>query len=436
MKTLLPDQQLAVDFAYERDYSLLRLPTGFGKTIVGLTVARELLEEKILTRVLVLAPLRVAQSTWASEPTDWGLPFEVALALGNEKKRLNAFESSAPIVVMNYENVAWFVNTFGKDHGFDGLIFDELTRLKSVSGTQFKKLRHLYGSFQWRCGMAALSDNDGLIDLYGQIMMLDNGKALGRSKDAFLNRWFTPLDFERRVWEPKRGSAEEIAALIAPMVYAPDPSIYEASLPGLHKIYHGVEIPKKAYKDMERESVAEGVIGVNQAVVSGKLQQICAGFLYDGDEVVEIHHKKIDKLKEIVENWPGPHLISYWFNEELEALRALFPEAPVVGEECTLSLVARWNSGEVPIMLIHPRSGGHGLNIQYGGSSLIMMGPVWSNDLTHQLISRLHRRGQERKVTVHCIVAEDTIEDRLMVPRVEGKADDAALFTAYLMGLQ
>lgn len=442
MKTLKPDQQEAVDFAYEHDYSLLKLPTGFGKTVVALTVVQELLAAGELSRVLVLAPLRVIEGTWMTEQDDWAhLDLKISFAIGDATTRLNAFSADSQVVVMNYENVAWFANHFGKKHGFDGVVYDELTKLKTVSGTQFKKLRYLYDTFKWRCGMAAGSDNDGLIDLYGQMMMLDNGAALGRRKDKFLWRWFTPIDYQQRQWEPRPGAAEEIAGLIAPCVYAPDTKDYENSLPRLSLSYWGVELPSQAmkiYKEMEREAVVadHDIKAVNAAVVSGKLQQVCSGFMYDDEDVIDIHRVKQDEVRRLTQGLVGPILISYWFDEELAQLQELFPDAEVVGKGCVQDLCRRWNAGEVPVMLIHPRSGGHGLNIQYGGFQLIMFSPIWSNDLTHQLISRLRRRGQTSDVVnVHMVVAEKTLETELMVPRVEGKKSDAEIFSAYLAGV-
>jgi hypothetical protein len=437
----MTQQQLeACNYAYERDYSLLRLPTGFGKTVVALTCCQWLLEDRVVSRVLVLAPLRVIEGTWREEPGLWDhVTVDVAYAIGNEKARRAALASDARVVVMNYENVKWWKDTYGKDHGFDGIIYDEITRLKLASGRQFKTLRHLYKTFKWRCGMGARSDSEGLEDLYAQVLLMDNGERLGRSKDAFLNRWFIATDYNQYNWEPREGSREELAKLTSEFTFAPDPQEYDDSLPPLFRSYHGVTLPeeaRRAYDDMTKHLVVEahGISAPNAAVATGKLQQVCSGFLYDDDDVVWLHDEKKKKVQELVADCTSPVLISYWYEEELAMLKELFPDAPVVGKECTHALVRKWNRGVVPIMLIHPRSGGHGLNIQYGGHTLVMLGPVWSNDLNHQLISRLRRRGQPAEaVRVMVIVAEDTVEVDVMIPRVEGKEASVVEFGRALL---
>jgi hypothetical protein len=319
----------------------------------------------VVTRVLVLAPLRVIEGTWMEEPGLWPgeIDLKVNYAIGTPGERLNAIDRFAEVVVMNYENVAWLVNTYGKALPFDGIIYDELTKLKTVSGTQFKKLRYLYDTFAWRCGMAAGSDNDGLEDMYGQMMMLDNGAALGRRKDKFLERWFTPIDYERRQWEAKEGAAEEVAALCAPCVYSPDPSQYEKSLPRLSITYWEVPLPNNVmamYKRLEYSSVVKelSIKAVNAAVVSGKLQQICSGFIYDEDDVVDLHRQKQDRVYKLMGTLArrGPVLISYWFDEELAQLQELFPDAPIVGKTGGVNdLCKRWNAD---LLRLHRPRGG------------------------------------------------------------------------------
>ena len=450
------DQHDAIAFAFEYDFSILRLPMGFGKTIVSLTAIQECLEAGVFTRCLVVAPARPAQGTWREEPGKWEHinADQIAYCLGGEKSRIAALEENKPITVINYENIPWLFNTYYKkrgDHGFDACVVDELTRLKEVGGATYKALRRERKHFKWVCGLTGSMEDDGLEDLYGQVLFIDHGARLGRRKDRFLTKYFYPTDFQRRNWEPFDWASEEIAKLIADITYIPDVAKYEASLPEHKIIYHDVPFTqpaKKLYRKLVADSFAEvdgaDIEAVNAGVLSGKLEQLTAGFLYhevDGErQAVEVHREKINKAYELVRTLERecPVLVSFWFTWEREQLQELFPDAPVISSGMTATqlrdVCKRWNAGEVPVLLIHPRSGGHGLNLQFSGWHLVSTTMPWSADVRNQITARLRRRGQKAPVVyTHYVTTAGSIDTGVKIPRKHKKADTKAMFLEHLL---
>lgn len=446
---LTPEQVAGIDYAYEHDQALLACKMGYGKAVVSLTAAQELLRDGVVTRVLVLAPLRVCDLVWRTEPAKWshldGL--DVAVATGSVTDRLRAIESGAPIVAINFENLVWFFKTFGRDHGFDGLIVDELTKLQTVGGAWFKKLRHRLKDFHWRVGLTGSLADEGLVPLYGMCMVIDGGEALGRNKQVFLETWFTPTDYHRRQWEPKPGALEGVSARISGFVFHADDS--DQNLPELLEDYRFIDMPTSArdqYEQLVKDQAAEigglEVLAVNNGVLQGKLQQVCAGFVYATDaedvrQAIVLHRAGSEAVWDEFNRADEPAMIIYQYQWQLAELKALFPLAGVFGDGTSRVQAMKWqdawNARELNVLLVHPNSAGHGLNIQYGGRRIIGWGPLWSRDKTAQIIARLRRRGQpEDYVKVTWIVARNTVEDLVIVPRVMGKADSAAAFSAHL----
>jgi len=433
---LTETQNEAIDYCYGGN-ALLMVPVGFGKTVVSQTAAQARIDAGLTGRVLVIAPLRVAENTWQTEYEQWQHLNPVYIATGKVEWRRAMIENeNHKIVVINFDIVPWFFDTYGSTHTFDGLIVDELTKFKA-GGHQFKKLRHYLKDFTWRVGMTGTLAEEGLEGIFYQAMVVDKGEAFGRRKDKFLWKYFHPIDYQQRNWEASPGSSEAIAAALAPFTFQAE---YEqhSGLPDLVVTPIALPMPDDARavydqmcKEMFLEVDAFEAEATNTAVLTGKLQQICNGFLYGDDgATLPLHAAKIDWLRREIGD--KQTLIAYSFKEDLVRLRARFPEGKELRDAG--SVIADWNSGKLPVLFIHPKSGGHGLNLQHSNCDNIMFyGPIWSRDQTDQLIGRLRRRGNTAEVVnVTVLVMGSTVEDCVMLPRVAGKGEVARLFRAHL----
>lgn len=440
-KAFTPEQEKAIEELYARNV-LLIAPKGFGKAAVGQTACQDLIDDSHLGRVLVLAPLKVCELTWANEWKKWSHLRKPALALGDRRARLAAINSDADIVVLNFENAKWF---FEHDlhMRFDGLLVDESTKLKAAGGATFKALRPKLKHFQWRACMTADPVAEQGTDIYTQAMVVDGGKALGRNKELFMRRYFYPTDFQQRNWAVLPGQDAVLAERLKPLLWVVRDEGYEASLPELRDTIFNVMMPYdavKAYDDMATsmyiDFVERDVEAVNAAVVSGKLCQITAGAVYaqdrDGKRVVQwLHNAKLLALRNLLKQLNGPVMIAYQFEFELEALREEYPEMLVLGDDPG-KVEQLWNTGEIGLMAVHPKSAAHGLNLQYGGSHLVILSPIWSADQNEQLVGRLRRRGQAAKYVsrIHLVVPGTV--DEVIIDRVLGKDIDSKALNRHL----
>ncbi len=332
---------------------------------------------------------------------------------------------------------------------FDGLLVDELTKLKG-GGVGFKALRKHLKQFSWRTGMTGTLVSENLESLFYQAMIIDEGKTFGKNKQNFMMRYFYPTDFNGYRWQAKQGGEKEIVRLFKPYTHSMED--YRHTLPPLVPMQIATPLPpdaEKLYADMRKHMGDDdlGVTAANMAVLVGKLQQIASGFLYrDGeeDDTVQVHNAKeqaIESLKKKMGktsssgDFEKSIVIVYQFKEELARLQSLYPDAPVLGAGVTAerlnAIVTDWNSGRVPVLLLHPKSAGHGLNLAKGGHVLIWFSPVWSRDLYDQTNARLWRRGQTKPVEIVELVAPDTVE-ALIVQRLDSKAGFMASFLAHL----
>ena len=441
-KNFTPQQQEATDYIYDRNHALLMCKMGFGKSVVTLTAANELLDDKVIRRVLIVAPLRVCDLVWATESDKWShLKRKPAIATGPPLERLNAIKSTAEIVVINFENLPWFFKVF-TTHNFDALVIDELTKLKSVSGAWFKALRNHITDFKWRVGLTGTLVEEGLDKVYSMAMVVDNGKALGRRKEAFMTKYFDPTDYMRYNWVPKEGAMETVGNLLRPFTFTAGSE--DQKLPPLLQDYIHVDIPLDRYKELEKQmalELAEGTVeAANQAVLSNKLRQACSGFLYTEKATARLHDVKLRAIQKEILRSADPVMVCYQHTWEREELQHLFPDAKIMGAGVTrkeaIQITRDWNEGRLNVMLVHPASAGHGLNFQFGSNRLIFFGPLWSRDQHDQVISRLHRRGQVADhVRVTTIVARGTVEDAVIVPRLMNKGDMASGFRTYMASL-
>lgn len=434
---LTGDQQNAIDAIYSRN-QLLVAKMGAGKTIIGATAITELLEDKQLERVLIVTTPKIANTVWQHEFSLWEhtAHISIAAATGDPAQRRNIIENQAiQVVIVTFNVLPWMKDNNLFQH-FDGLLIDESTKLKEAGGAQFKALRSALPLFNWRCAMTGTPVSENLLSLYTQAMIIDGGKTLGKRKDRFMNTYFYPTDFNQYNWEIKPGHADILLKDVEHLIHVmPD---YRDELPQLIERTHFINMPehlRQAYEHLKKDSVLGDVSAANAAVLVGKLQQVSSGFLYSEteEEALRLSEYRLDMLEVLLRAITGNVVVAYWFKEDLDAIKARFPHAEEITPRNMKLQVKRWNEGDIELLLIHPRSAGHGLQLERGGHDLIWYTPQWSNDLYHQTNARLWRRGQINDVTVHSLVAVDTV-DEIITQRVEDKDRFDQMLTAHFRG--
>ena len=450
------DQSKAIDHLFDHDEVLLVAPKGFGKCVVGFTAINDLLDDKVLTRVLVLSTAQVCTQVWASEARKWShLPRRnyVVLAGNNGKTRRSLMDENTPIVVCNFENLAWLFKTYPK-HNFDGLLVDEITKLKSVGGVGYKKLRTQIKNFNWRVGMSADPVAQENIEIYGQMLVIDQGKRLGRNQENFKRKYFMQMDYMGYNWEPQPGGLERLTQVLSDVIYTVDGKEYEKQLPKLMDYAIEVQMPnavRRLYNELAKHNVVEiydkEIEAPNEAALQGKLLQMCCGCIYSKDEfasektVVVLHDEKMKALDDLLKTIDTPVIIAYQFNFQRDALVKQY-NAPVFsasnGKKANKKLLEAWEKGSIPVMLLHPKSGSHGLNLQHGpGHTLICLSYLWSADEWEQLIGRLVRQGQKSPVVNrYTIFCANTVEDCVMKPRLSDRKGSSERFHEYLKELE
>lgn len=427
-------QKTAQSFLAKRTRAALFLDMGLGKTAVLLKhISRLVLQTKKSKGVLVIAPLRVCRLVWENESNKWDEfnSIEFSKVLGSDVNRFHALLPGADVYLINFENVSWLCDWLKQETGkkdacipFDTLVIDESSRMKSPKAKRFKNLKKVLHIFKRRYLMTGTPSPQGYQDLWAQICLLDDGQALGVSYSQFIADHFDydPYSYSCKL---KDGAGERINAKLKPFCLSMK-SEDHLKLPELIANKVQVEIPKKAlelYRIFERDLFAflksgHTLEAPNGAALSMRCRQITSGAVYREDGTYEVvHTAKMDAVEEIVENLNGsPVLLVYEFRHELDRLRKLFPEAPVIGGgvKCNEERVNRdWNAGRLPVLIIHPASAGHGLNLQDGGHTMVWTSGTWSLEAFQQTIKRLHRSGQRNSVIVHTITADKTIDGRV-----------------------
>ena len=405
---LRPYQDEAADFLFTNDRAMILAPVGSGKTAITLTAMRDMLEKGFVDRWLVLAPKRVCTDVWPVEGPKWAPEMPVSVAVGTPAQRKAAFDSDADVVVTNYDNIPSIDPT-----GFDGIVFDELTRLKNPSGKRFKHLLKILEKFHIRWGLTGSFTSNGLEDVFGQCKVVDQ-KLLGRSKGAFLQQYFYCLNREYQQWVPLPTALESVMHAIKPATYVLEPGEYKDKLPELHVVDMRCTMDMIHYNKMKREFVLElnqTISAPTAAVVTQKLQQLAGGFIYGLDKPEWISRHKFDLLEEILDgNQRANTIIVYNYKEELAELKRQYPQLSTMDDE---NVVDKWNKGELELLAIHPKSAGHGLNLQFGGNKIIFLSLPWSLELYEQTIGRLHRSGQTKDVWCYNIICANTIDEKI-----------------------
>jgi SNF2 family DNA or RNA helicase len=419
---LRPYQDDAADFLYERDRAMILAPVGAGKTAITLTAMQAMLNDGLVKRWLVVAPKRVCTDVWPVEAPKWS-SITPALAVGTPAQRKAALASAAPVVVINYDNLDKLEDL----SGFDGVVFDELTRLKNPSGKRFKALEKLMSTMAIRWGLTGSFTSNGLEDVFGQCKIIDQG-LLGRAKGAFLQQYFHCVNRDFGQWTPAPGALEQVMERIKPATFVLDPGDYKDKLPPCHVVETRVQLADRGpYEKMKRDYVVkfgdDRVIAQNAASVTTKLQQMASGFVYNREGPLPVHwfsSHKFDRLEELLdENQRANTIVVYNYQEELAELRRRFPHAQTIEDK---DVIERWNAGKVELLLVHPKSAGHGLNLQHGGCHMVFVSLPWSLELYEQTVGRLHRGGQRHAVWVYVMLTEKTIDERIWAALHEKRA--------------
>jgi SNF2 family DNA or RNA helicase len=403
---LRPYQHDAADFLFSRDRAMILAPVGAGKTAITLTAMTEMIIHGHCDRWLVLAPKRVCTDVWPVEGRKWAPEFNIAVAVGTPAQRKKAFESDADIVVTNYDNIPSINPT-----GFGGIIFDELTRLKNPSGKRFKHLLKILDQFKIRWALTGSFTSNGLEDVFGQCKVVDQA-LLGRSKGAFLQQYFYCVNRDFGQWEPLPQALPKVMEAIKPATYVLEPGEYKDKLPPLHVVQMRCDLDdREPYENMKKEYVHEEITAPTAAAVTNKLQQLTSGFAYDSQGVAKwFGRQKFESLRDILdENQRDNTIIVYNYKEELAELQREFNVATIDEPDA----IERWNAGKIELLAIHPKSAGHGLNLQFGGNKIIFLSLPWSLELFEQTVGRLHRSGQTRDVWCYVIMCNKTIDERI-----------------------
>jgi SNF2 family DNA or RNA helicase len=425
---LRPYQDEAADFLYGNDKAMILAPVGAGKTAITLTAMAAMIKDKHAKRFLVVAPKRVCTDVWPVELPKWAPTLKLNLAVGSPLDRLRAIDKSSDIVVINYDNLQWLAD-YGVA-GFDAVVFDELTRLKNPSGARFKALHKVIEQFSIRWGLTGSFTSNGLEDVFGQCKII-NEKLLGRSKGAFMQQHFILVNRDYGEWMPKRGALQTVMQKIKPATYLLEPGEYSDTLPPLHVVEVRSAMNMTHYEKMKRDFVVEfggdeRAIAANAAVVTGKLQQMSSGFVYQTERQALIQPgkfamkqtaiwfstHKFDRLDELLqENQHANTIVAYMYQEELAEIKRRYPKVVTLDDG---SAIERWNRGEVELLAVHPKSAGHGLNLQYGGAHIVFLSLPWSLELYEQTIGRLHRSGQTQPVWCYIMMTTKTVDEKIL----------------------
>lgn len=419
-------QRQAEEWIMEHPSCGLFLEMGLGKTVVTLTAIDRLIYERMeVDRVLVIAPLRVASTVWAQEAAKWEHTrhLRVARVLGSVEERKAALREDADIYVINRENVVWLTEYLQRGlWKFDMVVVDELSSFKSAQAARFRALRRMRPRMKRFVGLTGTPAPNGLIDLWAQVYLMDGGERLGKTLGGYRQRYFTEGRRNAQVvfnWVPKEGADKAIAEKLGDICVSMKAADY-LTLP--ERLEYRVPVvlgaaAKAKYDELERNLVLplEGSVVTAQtaAVVTGKLLQMAGGAVYDTEQKWhEIHRAKLEALHDLVEESQGqPMLVYYGYRHDLQRLLEEFPQARALS---TAADVENWNAGRIPMLLAHPDSAGHGLNLQAGGHIMVWFSLTWSLEKYQQANARLYRQGQGKPVQIYHLVAGGTMDEQVM----------------------
>lgn len=439
-----PYQDFAIKKIIENKAVSLMLDMGMGKSVITLTAIQELIYNFFeVQKVLLIAPLRVAETTWLEENEKWEhLNLKIVLVLGSEGKRKAALKQTADIYIINRENVDWLLKQFflkkrAFDFPFDMVVIDESSSFKNPQSKRFKAMRIIRLYVDRIVELTGTPAPNSLMDLWSQIFLLDGGQRLGRTLGEYRRNYFTAGATSGHIvynWNLKKGADKIIYQKISDICVSMKSKDY-LTLPPVMNNFINVLLPvkvKEAYRQFENDLILplkKNVLTASTAgVLVNKLLQFANGAVYDDKgEVTEVHSKKLDALEEIFETVNQPMLIFYWFKHDLERLQGKFPIAVQLKSSDDIK---NWNEGKISMLLAHPASAGHGLNLQYGGNIIVWFSLTWSLEFYQQANKRLHRSGQDKPVVIHHLIAKNTIDETVIKVLANKNARQENLLTA------
>ena len=414
-----------VQFLQDHPRSALFLEMGLGKSVVVLSHIRDLILNSCeIQTVLIVAPLRVATVTWPAEIEKWDHTQELSYHVLHGKGR-RAGIPHVNIVITNYETLPWLAKNTHISRRFDYVVFDESTYLKNYSSKRWKYAFSMFGACTRLTLLTGTPIPNGLMDMWAQMFLLDQGARLGRTITSYRQTYFRQGGYMNYQYIPFKNATELVTDKIKDMAktlkakdYLQMPrlifnDIPVALPPGAVKIYK--EMEKKFFVDLKGAEI----IAFNAASLSNKLRQCVQGFMYDDQmKAHQIHRAKVDALRELMDSYPAEHfLIGINFVQEIEQLRQEFPSSAAVygktGTKESAEAIKAWNEGKLRTLFAHPASLSHGLNLQTGGRMVVWMGPTWNLEHFHQFNARLHRQGQTKPVVVHTLVAKKTVDEHV-----------------------
>lgn len=419
----------------------LFLDLGLGKTVITLTAVNDLKYNRFaINKTLVIAPKKVAEATWTTEAAKWEHLnlLRIVPVLGNQQKRIRALNTPADIYVINRENIPWLVEYYRNAWPFDLVVVDELSSFKNHQAKRFKALSWVRSHIKRIVGLTGTPAPNGLLDLWAQVNLLDQGQRLERYITHFRTKYFEK-NYNGHGYTAKPGAEERIHQLIADLCVSMKAEDY-LDLPDRIINVIPVMLDDKAreqYKRLEKDLLLQvedaEITATSAAVLTGKLLQLCNGALYDENRNVhEIHDCKIEAFMELVEQLNGkPALVFYSYQHDLDRIKkALSKSGLRVRELLTTQDQIDWNAGQVDILLAHPASAAYGLNLQDGGNHVVWFGLNWSLELYQQANGRLHRQGQTQKVILHHLVVQGGADEDVMAALEDKATTQDRLLTA------
>ena len=445
-------QKYAIGYIESHPIAAVLLSMGLGKTSISLTAINDLLFDSFeISKVLIVAPLRVASVTWSAEIEKWEhlKLLKYSVAVGTETERLTALNTQADIYIINRENVQWLIEKSGVPFNFDMVVIDELSSFKNHQAKRFKALMKARPTVKRVVGLTGTPSSNGLMDLFAEFKLLDMGARLGRFIGQYRAAYFRPDKMNGMVvysYKPLPGAEEQIYEKISDITISMKATDH-LKMPELSSTNHTVYLSdseQKKYDEMCQQLVLQmpdgEITAANAAALSGKLTQLANGAIYTDDQkVVRIHDRKLDALEDILESMNGrPLLVAYWYRHDYERIAERLTKLKVSFAKLdTEDSIRKWNSGELPVALIHPASAGHGLNLQSGGSTIVWYGLTWSLELYQQTIARLWRQGQTAEtVIVQHIVTNGTIDERILKALQKKDSTQSALIDAVKANLK
>ena len=439
-------QKYATEFIESHPIAAVILQMGLGKTVCTLTAIEHLIYDTFeVSKVLIVAPLRVAKVTWSDEIDKWDhlSHLTYSVAVGSEKERLLALKKKADLYMINRENLQWLIEKSGLPFDYDMVVLDELSSFKSWQSKRFRAFMKVRPKVQRVVGLTGTPSSNGLMDLFAEFKCLDMGERLGRFITQYRNAFFIPDRMNGQVvysYKLRPFAEEEIYRRIGDITISMK-ALDHLKMPELIENRYPVYMDdgeKQQYESMKKNLILpylenEAITAANAAALSGKLCQMANGAVYsDEGSVAHIHDRKLDALEDIIEAAQGPILLCYWFKHDLERITRKLDELKV--EYARISSdgsIRMWNEGKFQVGLIHPASAGHGLNLQAGGNHIVWFGLTWSLELLEQTNARLWRQGQRAEtVVVQYLVTAGTIDERILDAISKKEKDQNALIDA------